>query len=197
MGTQCQKLHFIALRFTRTIAEPILSILRPRESRRKLAFRIQDALLNSPCFALKSDALLLIVATLVMIGVSLDTTQAVYLYYANHAFFVSLEKNPVAIYFLRSGYWYALTAWDGLLGALAILTTRSKRLFIRFLGLAIALGLIIAPSTWWFGYASLAVFYAILCVFLVAVILKAQNVANTTEKPCLIEILKILVTLSV
>jgi hypothetical protein len=144
-----------------------------------------------PSRVLRSSLLMTAVAVLFVVGISLDSTQAMYLFYTRPEFFMSMEKNPLAIYFLQRGIWYGLVAWEAPLAIFGIVLARTKWLMARFLSLIMAFSSVLAPLTWWFGdAASILVFYAVMAVFLSPIMLKTRLLISCNDRICLTDLLK-------
>jgi len=152
---------------------------------------------NYPYRILRSNLLMTAVAVLFVVGISLDSTQAMYLFYTRPAFFLSLEKNPLATYFLQSGIWYGLVAWEAPIAAVGIVLARTKWLMARFLSLIMAFSSVLAPLTWWLGnMASILVFYAVITVFLFPIILKTHMLITSDDSICPSDLLRRFLCLS-
>jgi hypothetical protein len=165
--------------------------------RRKLSNRLQTAFLDYPYVALNSKSLVLVVSIMLMLGVSLDSSQAIYLFYSHREMFLSMEQNPFVIYSLESGYWYAVIFWEAMLGVAAILMMATKRTMARFFGLMIAYLNVLAPLTWILGNAiSLLLCVVVPSVFLVPIMLKTRERLSAGERKCLTQILVSLLYMS-
>lgn len=120
-----------------------------------------------------------------MVGIAFDSTQSVFLYYTNRLYFISLEKNALAIYLLQAGYWYGLVIWEASLGFLAVLMARTRKILVRYFALIISSWMLIGPLSWWSAIVALTVFYTVAVTFLVTIMSKGYKQANALGKPCL------------
>lgn len=150
--------------------------------RRKTMFSAFQKVAAYPYRLLRSN--LMVVATLMILvmGTSLDTTQSIYLYYTNRAFFLSMEQNQFTIYLLRAGYWFVVVIWEALFAGIGIVLVTRKRLVARFFAFGIALASIVAPLTWWLGAVlSLAIFSVALIILLLPLMFKTWQLSYGIE----------------
>jgi hypothetical protein len=166
------------------------------KSRRKLSNRLQTAFLGYPYMALNSKSLIIFVSIMLTVGISLDSSQAVYLFYSNQQMFLSMEQNPFLIYFLKSGLWYGTIAWEAPLAALGIMMAGNRRLIARFFALVIGFSSVLAPLTWLLGRVlSLVIFYTVVCIFLTPIIFKMRQLLSASDRPCLTRLIEYLFSL--
>ena len=166
------------------------------KSRRKLSNLLQTAFLDYPYMALHSKSLIFAISIMLMLGVSLDTSQAVYLFYSNQQMFLAMEQNPFVTYFLKVGLWYGVIAWEAPLAVLGIIMAENRRLIARFFALVIGFSSVLAPLTWLLGRVlSLVVFYTVVCIFLAPIIFKMWQLLSASEKPCLTHLTEYLFSL--